>query len=60
MSEGVLVWAGHAGTSVVRFAGRTPGGRRLAPGSYVATVVARNAAGQTSSSVGLAFKILAG
>lgn len=59
VEEGVLIWAGHTGTNRVPFAGRIPNERRLASGSYVGTIVARNAAGQASRPIGLAFSILA-
>jgi hypothetical protein len=58
--EGVLIWPGHAGANLVPFAGRIPNGRRLSSGSYVATIVARDAAGQASRPIGLAFSILGG
>jgi hypothetical protein len=58
--EGVLIWPGHAGTNRVPFAGRIPNEGRLSSGSYVATIVARNAAGQASRPIGLAFSILDG
>jgi hypothetical protein len=60
VGKGGLVWAGHTGTNAVPFAGRVPGMKLLAPGSYVATIIAHNAAGQASNAVGLEFTILAG
>ncbi len=58
--EGDLIRAGHSGKNVVRFAGRVPRGRRLAPGRHVAGIIARDTAGQATSPVGLAFTILPG
>jgi hypothetical protein len=58
VSEGALIWAGHEGLNSVPFAGRVPAGGELAPGIHVASVIARNTAGEASNPVGLAFTIL--
>jgi allophanate hydrolase subunit 2 len=48
-----------AGSNAVRFAGKLPGGRRLAPGRYRVVVTATNAAGQRSAPKSLAFTVVA-
>lgn len=59
VDAGALLVAGHVGLNTVRFTGRLLAKRMLAPGSYVATIIARNATGQGSGAVGLPFTILA-
>lgn len=57
VAAGRVVFAGHAGLNVTPFAGRTARGTLLSPGRYVATILARNASGQSSDASGLPFEI---
>jgi hypothetical protein len=58
VTAGVLVLPAHAGLDKIRFAGRLPGGRKLAPGSYRLQLTAANAAGRTSAPQSLTFTIV--
>jgi hypothetical protein len=56
--SGSITLTGHAGTNRIRFAGRLSRKRRLAPGRYVLTLDATNAAGQRSRPHILRFTIV--
>jgi hypothetical protein len=59
VSRGTLSVAGVAGHNSVHFNGKLPGGQKsLAPGRYVAMITATNAAGESSATKSLEFKIV--
>jgi hypothetical protein len=55
---GRVVLSGHPGTNRVRFQGRLSRSKRLGPGSYTLKLTATDAAGASSTSPALAFKIV--
>jgi hypothetical protein len=57
VSRGAMTVSGVAGMNKVRFNGKIPGNRRLAPGRYVLELTATNAAGESSARASIAFTI---
>jgi hypothetical protein len=55
--RGALLFEGHAGLNQVAFEGRITRHRWLPAGSYIASIAARNAAGQRSAKAALGFEI---
>jgi len=55
---GTLIFAGHAGTNKVRFAGRISNAHKLKLGRYALQITATNAGHQRSSTRSLAFTIV--
>jgi sugar lactone lactonase YvrE len=58
LAAGTLSLSGHAGSDRIRFQGRLSRTRRLVPGAYRVTVVARGAGGLASTPAALTFTIL--
>jgi hypothetical protein len=56
---GRLAFSGHPATNTVAFAGRLSTRVKLRPGSYVLTILARNAEGAPSAPAALRFSIVA-
>jgi len=58
VGRGALSVAGPAGRKSVRFDGKIPGRRRLAPGRYMVMITATDATGQRSAAKSIAFRIV--
>jgi hypothetical protein len=57
LNRGTVTFSGHSGADRIAFQGVISAARKLRPGSYTASLLATNSAGQRSQAVRLSFTI---